>query len=155
MGCAVSVYLDDARLAKLDRLVATCADKDRANGLKGHAVTSRSSLLAQAIDAYLASQPVSSLTPESIRYVVEPLAKSFGAKRVSLFGSCARGETNEDSDIDILLDKGDIRGLQVLDFQDALQNALNRKVDVITTAGADARFLKRIAKDAVVLYDAS
>ena len=45
--------------------------------------------------------------------------------------------------------------MQVLDFQDELARRLNRAVDVVTTAGASERFLKKIRQDEVVLYEAS
>ena len=57
-----------------------------------------------------------------------------------------------DSDIDLLLEKGAIRGMQVLDFQEELSRRLGRSVDVVTTAGASERFLEKIRSDEVVLY---
>ena len=44
--------------------------------------------------------------------------------------------------------------MQVLEFQDRLEQQLNRRVDVVTTAGASPRFLERVKKDEVVLYEA-
>ena len=44
--------------------------------------------------------------------------------------------------------------MQVLEFQDELEQRLNRKVDVITTTGISTRFLERVKKDAIVLYEA-
>ncbi len=64
------------------------------------------------------------LTLGEIRRVVALLAKEYGAQKVSLFGSYARGRAAEESDIDLLLEKGDIKGLCVLDFQAALSDAL-------------------------------
>ena len=52
-----------------------------------------------------------------------------------------------------LLDKGKIRGMAVLDFQDELAECLGKPVDVVTTAGASQRFLDKIRKDEVVLYE--
>ncbi len=92
---------------------------------------------------------------EDIQYFVVPLAKEYGAAKVSLFGSYARGEENETSDVDILLEKGRIKGMQVLDFQDKLAQRLGKRVDVVTTDGASIRLLERIARDEVVLYEAS
>lgn len=89
-----------------------------------------------------------------IESVAASLAKKHGAKKVSLIGSFARGEERLDSDVDILLEKGKIKGMQVLEFQDELEQRLNRKVDVITTTGISTRFLERVKKDAIVLYEA-
>lgn len=153
MAGTVSVYLQDETLRRLDALVARRARDDRAQGLEGRAVTNRSRLIESIIEEYLGgSKP---LPLSAIEYCVVDLAKEYGAKKVSLFGSYARGEANETSDVDILLDKGDIKGLRVLDFQDELSEKLGRSVDVVTTAGASERFLARIRQDEVVLYEAS
>ncbi|MEG0324571.1 MAG: nucleotidyltransferase domain-containing protein, partial [Raoultibacter sp.] len=91
---------------------------------------------------------------EEVRRIVEPIADKYGAKRVSLFGSRARGDAVAGSDFDILLDKGRIRGMRVLDFQEELSKALRCKVDVATTQGVSARFLEKIQQYEVVLFEA-
>ena len=98
--------------------------------------------------------PHGGLSIDEIRYAVVALAEEYGAAKVSLFGSHARGEADESSDVDILLEKGAIKGMRVLDFQDELEQRLGRSVDVVTTAGASQRFLARIKPDEVVLYEA-
>ena len=45
-------------------------------------------------------------TIEMIRNTVSELGKEYGAERISLFGSYARGDMTEDSDIDLLIDRG-------------------------------------------------
>ena len=50
---------------------------------------------------------------EEIKAIVAELAAQYGADRVYLFGSYARGDANADSDIDLRIDKGSIRGLQM------------------------------------------
>jgi predicted nucleotidyltransferase len=45
---------------------------------------------------------------EEIRNIVRDIAQRYGVKRVTLFGSYARGEANLDSDIDLRIDKGQI-----------------------------------------------
>lgn len=90
-----------------------------------------------------------------IRYAVVSLAEEYGAGKVSLFGSYARGEQTPTSDVDILLEKGNIKGMQVLDFQEDLAQALGRPVDVVTTAGASPRFLAKVAKDSITLFDSA
>ena len=152
MGGNISVYLSDSALAKLDAAVAKRAAADKANGLSGRRVASRSSVVQELIESRLDSED--GLDIEQIKHHAVSLAKEYGAHKVSLFGSYARGEQREDSDVDILLDKGSIRGMQVLDFQEELSRRLGRAVDVVTTAGASERFLKKIERDEVVLYEA-
>lgn len=89
---------------------------------------------------------------QEIKSTVSSLAEDYGAEKVSLFGSFARNEATEGSDVDILLEKGKIKGLQVLDFQEELSRRIGRKVDVVTTAGASERFLSKIHQEEIVLY---
>lgn len=151
MGKTISLYLSDEAIAKLDVAVERRAAADRIKGVSGRNVTSRSSFVEELIDACPADPPV--LTREEISHAVVSLAKEYGAAKVSLFGSHARGEATSESDVDLLLEKGDIKGVRVLDFQDDLAKRLGRPVDVVTTAGASERFLDRISQDAVVLYE--
>lgn len=150
---SISIYLNPKTLSMLDAQVAKQAKKDKAEGLSGRQVTTRSSYLERLIEHD--AQASDSLTKEAIEYSVVSLAKEYGANRVSLFGSFARGEQTPESDVDILLDKGAIKGMQVLEFESKLAERLGRKVDVVTTAGASSRFLNKIRNDEVVLYAAS
>ena len=95
------------------------------------------------------------LSIEQIQRAVVSLAQEYGARYVSLFGSYARGEADAQSDVDLLLDKGAVRGMRVLDFQDELARRLGRNVDVVTTAGASERFLAKIRQDEMTLYETS
>lgn len=150
---SVSIYLTPQALSKLDVQVAKQARKDKAAGLSGRQIATRSSYLEKLIENDAAK--TETLTREAIEYSVVSLAQEYGAKKVSLFGSFARGEETSESDVDILLEKGDIKGMKVLEFESELAKRLGRKVDVITTAGTSERFLNKIRKDEVVLYAAS
>lgn len=152
MAGTISLYLSDTTLRKLDAEVERCAAQDRAEGLTGRQITNRSKLIERIIEEHLDSN--GGLSLEEISYAVVPLAEEYGAAKVSLFGSYARGEADAASDVDILLEKGAIKGLQVLNFQEELEKRLGRNVDVVTTAGASKRFLERIAQDEVTLYEA-
>ena len=90
---------------------------------------------------------------EEIKAVVGGLAKKYGAERVYLFGSYARGDAVETSDIDLRIDKGNIRGLQFARLLGDLEDALGRKVDLISTSGMDEDFRKSIASEEVLLYE--
>lgn len=149
----ISLYVRDDVLSQLDKAVEEQAALDKARGLSGRAVTTRSSFIESLICESLANQKA--LAVSDIEYYVVSLAEEYGAEKVSLIGSFARGDERPDSDVDILLEKGKIKGMQVLEFQDRLEQQLNRRVDVVTTAGASPRFLERVKKDEVVLYEAS
>lgn len=88
-----------------------------------------------------------------LRAVVSPLARQYGAERVYLFGSYARGDAKDGSDIDLRIDRGSIHGLQFAGLLGDLEDALHTKVDLISTNGMDDDFLAAIRPDEVLLYE--
>lgn len=94
-------------------------------------------------------------TISEIQAVVECLAKKYGAQRVYLFGSYARGDMTDQSDIDLRIDKGSIRGLAFAGLLGDLEDALGTHVDLISTAGMDDDFFQEIQKDEVLLYESA
>lgn len=79
-------------------------------------------------------------------------AASRGAYNVRIFGSVARGEADEKSDIDILVDLEpgrslfDLGGL-LMDLQELLEH----DVDVVTERGLRERIRNKVLKEAVPL----
>ena len=94
-------------------------------------------------------------TIDEIKEIVTILAARYGADRIYLFGSYARGDANKDSDIDLRIDKGAIRGLQMGGLAADLEDALGIPVDLVPTGSLDSKFLNSISDDEVLLYDAS
>ena len=93
-------------------------------------------------------------TIDEIRKKTAPLAKQYGISKMSLFGSYARGEANEGSDVDLVIDRGRLRGLiQYFSFVHDLEENLNCHVDVVTTGIQDRDFLERISSEGVLLYE--
>ena len=92
---------------------------------------------------------------EEIKVIVTALARRYGAGRIYLFGSYARGEANADSDIDLRIDKGTIRGWQLGGLAADLEEAFGMAVDLVPTGSLDKSFLKSISEDEVLLYEAS
>lgn len=93
-------------------------------------------------------------TIDEIRQKTAPLAKQYGISKMSLFGSYARGEANEGSDVDLVIDRGRLRGLiQYFSFVHDLEENLNCHVDVVTTGIQDRDFLARITGEGVLLYE--
>jgi hypothetical protein len=80
------------------------------------------------------------------------MARARGASRVRVFGSVARGDATDRSDIDFLVDLDADRGL--LDLGGLLmdlQELLGHPVDVVTEAALRSRVSQRILHDAVEL----
>jgi len=94
-------------------------------------------------------------TLSEIQNIVSTLAAKYGAKRVYLFGSYARGDMTASSDIDLRIDKGSIRGFALAGLLLDLEEALGVSVDLVTTGSLDDRFLSSIQDDEVLLYEAS
>ena len=84
-----------------------------------------------------------------IRSIVGNLARQYGAERIYLFGSYARGDATDLSDVDLRIDKGNIRGLQFAGLLGDLEDALGKKVDLISTNGMDEGFRNAIAPEEV------
>lgn len=80
------------------------------------------------------------------------LAAQHGASNVRIFGSVAKGEEREDSDVDFLVDMNSDRSLldRIGLIQD-LEDLLGRKVDVATVKGLREYFRERILSQAIPL----
>jgi predicted nucleotidyltransferase len=79
-------------------------------------------------------------------------ARKYGAYNVRVFGSVARGEADEKSDIDLLVDME--KGRSLLDLAGLLvdlEDLLGCKVDVVTEIGLRERIRERVLKEAVAL----
>ncbi len=80
------------------------------------------------------------------------IANKHGAQTIRIFGSVARGEEDEASDIDLLVDMEEGRSL--LDLGGLLmdlQDLLGCRVDVVTEKGLRERIRARVLKEAVAL----
>ena len=77
-------------------------------------------------------------TIEEIKSIVTPIAKRHRIAELYLFGSYAKGEATPDSDIDFLMDGGEIRSLfQLSVFRLDLEDALGKPIDLLTLDETD------------------
>lgn len=86
------------------------------------------------------------------REAILQIAAKHGARNVRLFGSVARGEADEQSDLDFLVDMEPGRSL--LDLGGLLidlQDLLGQNVDVVTERGLKPRIRERVLHEAVAL----
>lgn len=69
---------------------------------------------------------------EELKRKIIPVLQKYDVKRAGLFGSCVRGESREESDIDILVEiESDISLLDFVGIKLELEEALGREVDLV------------------------
>jgi predicted nucleotidyltransferase len=76
----------------------------------------------------------------------QALAENFKVKEIGIFGSYVRGEQEELSDVDILVEFNEPIGWEFIDLLDYLENVLNMKVDLVTPNALRPQFKERILK---------
>ena len=92
-------------------------------------------------------------TIEELKNIISPIAREHGVGSVSVFGSYAKGAATTDSDVDLKIEKGQLRTLfQICGFRLAVEDALQCPVDLVTSESSDPEFLEMIRKDEVLLY---
>lgn len=92
-------------------------------------------------------------TIKEIKTIIKPILNKYGINEIYLFGSYARGEAKESSDIDIYCNKGNIKTFidQGL-LEDELEKALNKKVDIVFDSSyIDDYFKMKIMEDMIKL----
>ena len=90
---------------------------------------------------------------QTIKKQILPILKEAGVLRSSLFGSVVRGEVDEKSDIDILVELPKGKSLfDLADLQERLQSALGKKVDIGTYRSIKPFLRDRILGEQVQIY---
>ena len=79
------------------------------------------------------------------------LKKKFKVKSIGVFGSYSRGEQNDESDIDILVEFSDdsISLFDFIELEDFLAEMLGSKVDLVMKDTLKPRIKDRILREAV------
>ena len=86
------------------------------------------------------------------RDAVIALARRYGAHNVRVFGSVARAESTDESDIDLLVDVEPRTSLlEVVALWQNLEELLGRKVDLLTEEGLSPYLRDAILREAVPL----
>lgn len=77
------------------------------------------------------------------------LAERFGVTRLAVFGSYARGEQREDSDVDVLVEVDAAIGLRFVDLAESIESLLGVRAEVISSRAIKPRNWKVIEKELV------
>ncbi len=75
--------------------------------------------------------------------------KSFGVKRIGIFGSVVRGEVKEESDIDFVVEfeKGKATFKNFCGLVDFLEELFGREVDILTPDGIETIRIKHVKEE--------
>jgi predicted nucleotidyltransferase len=82
--------------------------------------------------------------------IIRSVTKKVEPKLLGIFGSYARGEENEKSDIDILIDFDlKVNLLQLIEIEQELSELLGIKVDLVTLRSVNASLKPIIERDLI------
>lgn len=85
---------------------------------------------------------------QEIKEKALPILRDAGVTRSAIFGSAARGDAVPGSDIDLLVELPDGRGLlDLIELQMKLEGAFKRKVDVVTYRSISPFLKERIERE--------
>lgn len=87
------------------------------------------------------------------QYEIDKVCRESGISYLAIFGSEARGEAKEDSDVDLLVEFKDAPGLiEFIQTKQLLEKVLNRKVDLVTKKGLSKYIAPYVNQDLQQIY---
>jgi predicted nucleotidyltransferase len=85
-----------------------------------------------------------------LRLEREQLFEKFGVVNIGLFGSFARGQATNDSDIDFIVELKEPRFDWLAGLQIHLEQKFNRRIEIVRKGNkVNSRFTKRVDKEAI------
>ena len=80
--------------------------------------------------------------------------KQLGVQRLYLFGSTARGEAHDTSDVDLFFDydRGQFGLFALMEVKELASNILGRKADIMTRGSVHPAFRPRIEAEAAQIF---
>ena len=88
-----------------------------------------------------------------VKNEVSAILQQAGVKRAAVFGSFAREEATEKSDLDLLVELGEEKTLlDLIALKNRLERTLRLKVDLITYQSISPLLRERILEEQVPLY---
>jgi predicted nucleotidyltransferase len=77
------------------------------------------------------------------------LQKRYPISELGVFGSYARGDYNENSDIDILVDFNDRIGIRFISLAHELEDTFKTKIDLVSRGGIKPKYLPYVEKSLI------
>ena len=89
---------------------------------------------------------------KKIKGILVEVLKKYGVRKAAIFGSVARGDDMEDSDIDIIVEFADGKSLlDLVALKLELQKILGKEIDIITYNSIHPLLKERILGEQVVI----
>ena len=90
---------------------------------------------------------------KKIRESIVAILSKYDAERIAIFGSYARGEAENKSDIDILVRFSRPKSLiQIVQIEDEIKQSIHMNVDLVTEKAVSPYLEASIHRDEVVIY---
>ena len=90
---------------------------------------------------------------EKLKEKIKPVAKKYNLAYVWIFGSYAKKKQKKDSDVDIIVRTEDVLGgFKIVEVKFALEEALEKQVDIITTGSIRGSLLEDEDLEEVLVY---
>lgn len=86
---------------------------------------------------------------EALRQALPELRRDFGVRQLALFGSYARGDATEESDVDLVVEFAPSLGLRFVDLADRIEAIVGVRAEVISRRAISARHWSEIAPDLI------
>lgn len=91
--------------------------------------------------------------PDEIKDPIITILRGYGAIKISIFGSFARGEERPESDIDIIVRFDKPKSLlQLIHIEEEIKNAVQHNIDLLTENSINPYLIDAIRRDEVVIY---
>lgn len=84
---------------------------------------------------------------EKLKGAKTSLKRRYGVTEVAIFGSYSKGEQQEDSYVELLVNFDKAPGIGFTDLEDELAQLLQKKVDVILRKSIDKSYYKSIKSE--------
>lgn len=145
----------DEEVARLRRVLALRAMA--ATGLSQREIAAALGISQPAVSQQLkATHDLAGVHPEDLVEAAAPvlrrLAEASGFARLAVFGSVARGEARQDSDIDLLVEAPEgTSSFGFIRFRQLIERVLGRQIDLVDYGGLKPRLDDDIRRQAVLL----
>lgn len=101
-------------------------------------------------------------TIDELKQIITPIAQKYDIPSVYIFGSYARGEADDSSDVDVLFQRegSKVRGLMMGALYEDLRESLGKELDLLTEESLDQHdtrnktplFYENLQKEKIRIY---